>query len=122
MIELSGPLGQKAARLSRDATGARLDTASRETYQASDWESLAEQALGVALPLNNMARWVTASFEADAKVERDDKGRPLRVLVNGWQIDYPAYESAAPDALPVLVTLHRGDIDVRLKIDEWLLD
>ena len=121
-IELSGPLGQKAALLSRDASGARLDTANHQTYTAPDWEGLAEQALGVALPLNNMARWVTGSFAKDVQVERDAQGRPLHVLVNGWQIDYLAYESDLPDALPVLVTLHRDDIDVRLKIDEWQLD
>jgi outer membrane lipoprotein LolB len=121
-IELSGPLGQKAARLSREASGARLDTATREVFVAADWEGLAERALGVALPLNNMARWVTATFSADAQVERDAIGRPIHVLVNGWQIDYLAYESDLPDALPALITLHRDDIDLRLKIDEWLLN
>lgn len=118
-IELSGPLGQGAARLTRDAGGARLDTASRETVTAADWHSLAERVLGVALPLDGMAHWITAKHEQGTKIERDTVGRPLRVLINGWQIDYLAYESTAPDALPTSIELRRDDIDVRLKIDLW---
>ncbi|CAG4884537.1 Outer membrane lipoprotein LolB precursor [Georgfuchsia toluolica] len=122
-IELSGPLGQKAARLSRDAGGARLETASRETVVANDWSSLAERVLGVALPLDNLAHWVTATtIEAERDTQRDPVGRPLRVWDSGWQINYLTYESAAPDALPTLIELHRDDIDVRLKIDTWQLD
>lgn len=123
-LELSGPLGQKVARLARDASGARLETAARETISAADWRSLAERVLGVALPLDHLALWVTATIEADAgrKAERDPLLRPLRVWADGWQIDYLAYESAAPDALPTLIELQRGDIDVRLKIDAWQIN
>ncbi|MFY9328777.1 MAG: lipoprotein insertase outer membrane protein LolB [Georgfuchsia sp.] len=125
-IELSGPLGQKAARLSRDASGARLETASHETVVADDWSSLAERVLGVALPLDNLALWVTAATGAGVgratAAESDSVGRPLRVWIDGWQIDYLAYESAAPDALPALIELRSDGIDVRLKIDTWQLD
>lgn len=121
-IELSGPLGQKAARLSRDASGASLVTASRETITAADWGSLAERVLGVVLPLDQLAHWVTATIAAGQDVQRDPIGRPLRVLVDGWQIDYLTYESAAPDALPAMMELRRDDIDVRLKIDSWQID
>lgn len=121
-IELSGPLGQKAARLTRDAGGARLVTASRETVAAADWSSLSERVLGVALPLDDVARWVTANLAGGARIEHDGAGRPLRALASGWRITYQAYESAAPDALPVLIELRRDDIDVRLKIDAWQLD
>jgi outer membrane lipoprotein LolB len=123
-IELSGPLGQKAARLSRDTGGARLETASRETISAADWSSLAERVLDVALPLDNLAHWVTATVDAEAgrNAQRDSVGRPLRVWADGWQIDYLVYESAASDALPTLIELQRGDIDVRLKIDTWQID
>jgi outer membrane lipoprotein LolB len=121
-IELSGPLGQKAARLTRDASGARLDTASRETVTASDWSTLSERVLGVELPLDGMARWVVAAVPANSKgaqTERDAAGRPLQAMVDGWHIAYLAYESDAPEALPTLIELHRDDINVRLKIDQW---
>jgi outer membrane lipoprotein LolB len=121
-IELSGPLGQKAARLSRDASGARLETSAHEKYAAADWNGLSERVLAVALPLDNMALWVTGTFGAGSVVERDASGRPLHALENGWQIDYPVYESSLPNALPALIDLRRGDIHVRLKIDLWQLN
>lgn len=117
-IELSGPLGQRAAQLTRDASGATLVTASRETVKADDWSSLGERVLGVVLPLDGMARWVTADVP-NAGGERDAAGRPQKALVDGWQIAYLAYESAAADALPTLIEMRRDDIQVRLKIDIW---
>ena len=117
-IELSGPLGQRAARLMRGADGATLITSSRETVKAQDWNALAERVLGVVLPLDGMSRWVTADV-ADAKAERDSLGRPRQAVVDGWRIDYLGYESEAADALPTLIEMHRDDIDVRLKIDIW---
>ena len=44
-----------------------------------------------------------------------------RLLSDGWLVAYLEYESDAADALPTLVELRREDIEVRLKIDEWLL-
>lgn len=117
-IELSGPLGQRAARLTRDADGATLLTSSRETVKAQDWGTLAERVLGVALPLDGMSRWVMADIP-DAVAQRDAIGRPRKAIIDGWQIDYVAYESEAADALPTLIDMHRDDIDVRLKIDIW---
>ncbi len=119
VIELSGPLGQNAARLTRDISGAHLQTASRESYSAPDWETLSERVLGVALPLNNMALWATARFQRNVPVRRDASSRPLHAVVDGWQIDYLAYESALPEALPSLIEINRDDIVVRLKVDQW---
>jgi outer membrane lipoprotein LolB len=119
VLELSGPLGQKAGRLTRDVNGARLETASRETVTAADWDGLAERMLGVALPLDEMARWTIASFGKSAVIERDKLGRPQHATENGWQIDYRGYESESPEALPILIELRRDDISARLKVDQW---
>lgn len=121
-IELTGPLGQKAARLTRDRNGATLQTSSRETITAPDWGGLAERVLDVALPLDNIAHWVTGSFSSGDAIERDGVGRPKTATANGWKIAYLTYESPAPDALPTLIQMRRDDIEVRLKIDQWQID
>jgi outer membrane lipoprotein LolB len=123
-IELSGPFGQKAARLVRDASGARLETAARETQTASDWSGLAEQVLGIVLPLDNMTNWVVANVAKGtdgATATRDALGRLQSAKADGWQIDYRTYESESPDALPALIEFRHDDINVRLKIDQWNL-
>lgn len=100
-ILLTGPLGQGLAELTRDAAGARLVTSDRRTVVAADWESLAERAFGVRLPLSELPRWVVGVSPAPT--------------FDGWRIDYLEYESE----LPVLMELRRGDIEVRLKVDAW---
>lgn len=121
-IELSGPLGQHAAFLDRDAAGARLETSAHEVLTAADWGGLAERVLGAALPLDNMARWVTGVVEMDAKIVLDPQGRPLQADVSGWRIKYLRYESEDALALPVLIDMQRDDINVRLKVDQWQIN
>ena len=121
-IELTGPLGQKAARLTRDKRGATLQTSSRETVTAPDWGGLAERVLDVALPLDNIAHWITGNFSAGDAIERDDVGRPRTATANGGKVDYMREESGAPGALPTLMKRRGGDIGVRLKMDEWEME
>ena len=117
-IFLVGPLGQGLAELSRDSAGARLVTAERKTLTAPDWSALAEDLLGIPLPLSGVVRWIAGAVEPTA---RDAMGRPQTALEQGWVIRYVEYESTAADALPVQIELTRDDIDVRIRIDQWQL-
>lgn len=118
-ILVTTPLGQGVAELSRDATGARLVSADKRVAAAADWEGLSAQVFGFALPLAGMPHWLLGNV---VPTQRDDLGRPLAALADGWDIRYLDYESAAADALPVLVEFRRGDIELRLKVDSWQLD
>lgn len=100
-VFLTGPLGQGIAELRRDAAGARLTMPDRRIVEAGDWEGLAERVLGVRVPLNELPRWVVGASSQTAPA--------------GWRIDY--LESR--DGLPVLMEFHRGDLDLRLKVDAW---
>ncbi len=121
-IELSGPLGQRVAQLSRDAAGARMETSAREVVTAPDWSVLSERVLGASLPLDDMARWLIGVADGNSILERDGLGRPLRAGINGWQIGYLRYESGLASALPTLIDIRRDDIHVRLKVDQWQID
>ena len=103
-IFLTGPLGQGIADLSRDARGARLLTADQKEWLAGDWEELGQMVLGLQLPLNQMARWITGEKPASG---------------SGWQVSYLDYQDAQAGALPSLIEMSRGDIEVRLKVDSW---
>ena len=116
-IMLSTPLGQGIAELTRNAAGAHLTTADRHEYTASDLAGLSDRVFGVALPLSALPRWVLGDAPDDATL--DIVGRPQRFVADHWHVDYLDYEGAAAYALPQLVDLKRGDIDLRLKIDEW---
>ncbi|MFA7281734.1 MAG: lipoprotein insertase outer membrane protein LolB [Sterolibacterium sp.] len=121
-IMLSTPLGQGIAELTRNTDGMRLVTSEKREYNAPDWSALTHQLFGIDLPLANLPRWLVGTVPAGALgVHYDDSGRPQRQWIDGWLVAYAAYESAAADALPTLIELTREDIQVKLKIDQWLI-
>ena len=121
-IMLSTPLGQGVAELTRNAAGMRLVTAERREYTAPDWQALATQIFGIDLPIAHLPLWLVGAVPVDALgVRYDGSGRPQQMLADGWLVAYLEYESGAADALPTLIELRREDIEVRLKIDDWLL-
>ncbi|HTY04394.1 MAG TPA: outer membrane lipoprotein LolB [Rhodocyclaceae bacterium] len=105
-ILLTTPLGQGVAELVRDAYGARLRTADRREVVAPDWDSLAEQVFGAKLPLSDLPSWVAGEAPPPT---------------SGWRVAYLDYQDDAPDALPTLIEVKRDDIEVRLKITEWIV-
>jgi outer membrane biogenesis lipoprotein LolB len=92
------------AELTRDASGARLVTADRREFAASDWEGLAAKIFGFRMPLDQLPDWLAGNAPA---------------AVSGWHVMYLDYESDAADALPTLVEVKRNDLELRLKIDSW---
>lgn len=105
-VLLTTPLGQGLAELRRDGGGARLLTSDRRELRADDWEDLSERLFGSRLPLNDLPAWIAGHAPPAG---------------SGWQVEYLDYQSRAPDALPVLIDARRGDIGVRLRINDWVV-
>jgi outer membrane lipoprotein LolB len=99
-ILLATPFGQGIAELVRDASGARLTLADRRSVSAADWDTLAQEVFGVALPLNGAHRWLL--------------GDPAGAA--GWRV---TIHERDPAGLPTLIELERDEIEVRLKVDAW---
>ena len=121
-ILLSTPLGQGVASLVGDESRARLELADHRSYTAADVDGLSEQVFGARLPLSSLPVWVLGRAGPDGHLERDALRRPARLVDQGWEIDYLAFESEAADALPTRLVLQRGDLEVRLAIDSWTLE
>jgi outer membrane lipoprotein LolB len=119
-VLLIAPLGQTAARVYRDASGATLDDGARH-YQAADAESLMQQVLGWQLPLNGLHYWVLAlpQAESQAQIERDAEGRIAVLRQDGWEVRYQRYSGDKADSLPSRLQLSREGLEVQLLIDEW---
>ncbi|MFA7270841.1 MAG: lipoprotein insertase outer membrane protein LolB [Sterolibacterium sp.] len=121
-IMLATPLGQGVAELTRNAAGTRLIAADRREYNAPDWQALGTRMFGLDLPLAHLPRWLVGDVPTDALgVKYDGMGRPQQWVADGWLVNFLGYESGAADALPSLIELNRGEIEVRLKIDDWQL-
>ncbi|GAB4437863.1 MAG: hypothetical protein OHK0026_03310 [Rhodocyclaceae bacterium] len=119
-VTVSSPLGATLAELAWDASGARLRTAQNESVAADGIEALGRKVFGLDLPLAAMPDWVIGrSAGAPLSVEYDAHRRIVRFAEQGWNIEYPEYESDAAEALPRRIGMKRGEVEVRLAVERW---
>ncbi|HEY9199246.1 MAG TPA: lipoprotein insertase outer membrane protein LolB [Gammaproteobacteria bacterium] len=122
-LELSGPLGQGAVRMSGDAAGVTLDRADGLRDWAPDADTLLVRNTGWTLPISGLRYWVQgrAVPGRPARWEHGPDGRPLRLRQDGWDIRYSSYhDQPGREALPKRIDLERGEIRARLLIDTWM--
>lgn len=119
-IDVFSPVGGQMAKLTSFPGGAQLDTAEQERVEAPTAEELSARIFGSPLPLNGMPNWVLGRTAGQPVSEkRDALGRFEYLAEAGWMIRYIEYESADAAALPRTMDFERGDLRVRLRVDEW---
>ena len=112
-ISLRSPLGSEVARIWRGQDGlARLKTSDEERIGA-DIDTLVSEALRSTVPLRALAWWIQG---------RSEEGTPLVTSQfdhDGWLVSVEDYPQSI--SLPVArrITARKGDIALRLVIDEW---
>ncbi|GHU13264.1 hypothetical protein AGMMS50225_22980 [Betaproteobacteria bacterium] len=121
---LLSPFGQIVARLEDGPAGAALQLADGKRWHATTAAELLPALLpelaDAGLPHERLPRWVQAAPHAEAEVRTlDDIGRPALVIDRGWRIEYFAYASDDPAALPQRLDISRGEFRLRLIIDVW---
>ncbi len=118
-ILLANPLGYGVAEIESGPDISRLRLADGKISESTDPDSLIEEVTGQRLPVARLPAWLLGRSGGRAQIEHDPLGRPLRLLEDGWQIDY-IYDNDAPDALPGRLTLSNGNgLELRLRIEEW---
>ena len=114
---LASPFGQGLAQLTTSERGAQLTMSDGQVYAAADSEALTREVLGYPLPVAQLADWVRGR---GAAIEADQRGRPLRLRQDGWNISYD-YASDDAQAVPSRLVAQRDDgAELRLRIDEWI--
>lgn len=115
------PLGGGVAELATDADGAKIALADGTVRHAATAETLMAELTGIALPVRDLARWLSGRLPGADGVERDGSGRATALKTDGWRLryEYPA-DDLSPDLLPVrIVAVNRTGIEMRLAIESW---
>jgi outer membrane biogenesis lipoprotein LolB len=102
---ISSPLGNEVARIESSDTGATLQRAGAAPESAADFRSLTERALGVALDPKQLANWL------------HDPVGPLTTA--GWAVAIDEAQAAGSITIARRITATRGDVSVRLVVDEY---
>ncbi|MEK7768602.1 MAG: lipoprotein insertase outer membrane protein LolB [Pseudomonadota bacterium] len=125
-ILLLSPLGQAVAQIQRNTEGIRLTTSEQKVYYAADVEDLTKQVLGWHLPLMGLQYWVQSmnSPATIAAMDRDSDGRIVAIRQDDWEITYSSYfpPERLQTARPRVLVLNRGDLRIKLVIDQWKAD
>lgn len=121
-MRVAGPFGARAAELAGDTQEVRVRTGDDATTITTDPEAWLERALGVRLPVRGLRWWALGlpAPESHSDVLIDPaSGRALRIVQNGWELDYAEYRLADSRDLPRRIEARNGDTRVLVLADQW---
>ena len=121
-LALSSPLGSQVMLLEESPGHARLSLPDRAPLDADDDAELMQNLLGYTLPVQGLALWATGRIPPGAAVETDgggEEGYTLRFTQDGWTGSLQRWRLVGAERLPGLIVVARGDLQLRLVIDQW---
>ena len=101
---IASPLGNEVARIESDGGGATLTQAGGGGYQADSFADLTERVLNVPLEPAMLASWLHGD---------------LREVPQGWNVTLDETQDAGKVKLARRLTAARGDVTLRLVVDEY---
>ena len=99
----ASPLGNEVARIESGATGARLEQGGG-AIEAGSFAELTERAIGVALEPSLLVSWLHGAGPAQG---------------GDWQVTVEESNPAGSVSVARRLTARRGDVTVRLVVDEY---
>ena len=123
-IQLSGALGQGAARIYGDGGSAVLESTDQPPRIAPDPETLMDDQLGWHVPVRGLKYWLTGrpgpgGFDVQVV---NGLGHLSRLEQDGWIVDYSRYERINGVELPRKLEMSNQRLRVRWVIDQWSID
>ena len=101
---VSSPLGNEVARIESGPRGATLTRAGEAPEHSESFQALTERLLGVALSPDDVAAWLHG-------------GAPH--AAGGWTVTIDETQPAGQVTLARRVTAQRGDVVVKLVVDDY---
>ena len=101
---ISSPIGNEMARIESGAGEATLQRAGASPESAADFPSLTERLLGVALDPAALASWLHGGNASTP---------------GGWNVTMDEKQRAGAVDIARRITASRGDVSVRLVVDEY---
>ena len=120
-IQLFGPLGAGAAKLTGTPGHVTLETSDGKTYKAATPEELLGQQTGWNLPVSNLYYWIRGLPVPNvAATKQFDAYHHLTELEQqGWQIHFMRYTSINQIDVPDKIFLNNPQLNVKIVIKDW---
>lgn len=120
-MRIAGPFGARATVLEGNQYLVSVRNGQEASRTTTDPEAWLEEALGVRLPVTGLRWWALGLPAPDTHYDMllDPQGRALRIIQNGWQLDYPDYRAAGRFDLPRRIEARSGDTRILVLADAW---
>ncbi len=119
--QLSGPFGAGALAIAGTPQDVELRSG-EETLRTSEPEAWLHQRLGWSLPIQGLRYWMVG-MPAPGEYQNivwDERDRIAVLVQSGWTLNFEQYSLVKSWELPRLLVLTRGELRVKLLVDEWL--
>jgi outer membrane lipoprotein LolB len=120
-VELRGPLGAGAMRVTFDGGALSVVDSDGRRLDDSETRSLLRERLGAEFPWTELRYWMLGvpAPEGAASVV-DAVHAPLRVIEQaGWRVAYDGFRPVAGVSLPARFTAAQGAVRLKVTVDEW---
>lgn len=120
-LALDGPLGVGGVQVVSDGATLTVANSKGERLDSEAARSELTNRLGFEPPIDSLRYWVLGVPDPSQPAEEtlDSDQRLVSLQQNGWQIDYTKYVAVGNRWYPQKMTLKRGDVRVRLVVDNW---
>jgi len=120
-LNLQGPLGAGAMKITGSPGHVTLLTGKDKTYSASSAESLLKAQTGWYLPVGNLYYWAKGlPVPGIAATTQYDQYHHLSQLnQQGWQITYQRYTAVGNLDLPSKIILQKSPFTIKLIFSQW---
>ncbi|MCG5529379.1 lipoprotein insertase outer membrane protein LolB [Halorhodospira halochloris] len=124
-INLSGPFGAGAVRVSGQPGAVVLNDGSGQAHSAPDPESLFATHTGYDLPVSALRYWIVGLPAEELEVgdkDIDARGRPRQIVQNGWQVEFRRWESVEGIYMPSRIDIQKSAKQLRVALSSWQID
>jgi outer membrane lipoprotein LolB len=120
-LALDGPLGVGGVQVSSDGANLTVANSKGERLDSEAARNELTNRLGFEPPIESLRYWILGVPDPAHPAEEtlDSEQRLVSLQQNGWQIDYTKYVAVGERWFPEKLTLTRGDVRVRVVVDNW---
>lgn len=106
-----------------NGNGVKLHARNGDVREASNAESLMQDYLGWAVPVDALRYWVRGLPEPSMEIRESQmsNSRLTQLAQGDWQIQYQRYEEVEGIWLPDLLKINAPDLIIKLVVEKWSL-